>query len=305
MDSPGSSASTLSRWGENGLANSGTGEAGPCPTASSSSTGARAESISPTFSSVRLMQFIQSSRQFLDGRSKSGALYIQDNFRARADLTINYGLRWEVAQPWSDARNRIQAFIPGQQSTVFTDSPTGWLFPGDKGIPPTLGPTRWNNFAPRLGLAYSPSPENGFLQKIFGAAGKSSIHAAVGQFYHNSGHNLRRFRDGRRPLWALLCKPLSHLYGNAVQGPGEWLRPRAAIPLCTSTAERQLCRISPHRPFSGLLHGKQVALCDRIQPYRPARARQFYHFDPGLRRRRRTTTCFKFRNSIRAVRRNV
>jgi hypothetical protein len=115
-------------------------------------------------------------------------------------LTINYGLRWEVAQPWSDARNRIQAFIPGQQSTVFTDSPTGWLFPGDKGIPPSLGPTRWNNFAPRLGLAYSPSPENGFLQKILGAAGQSSIHAAVGQFFTTLDTTSGDFETGDAPF---------------------------------------------------------------------------------------------------------
>jgi hypothetical protein len=151
--------------------------------------------------------FIQSSRQFLDGRSKSGAVYIQDNFRARPDLTVNYGLRWEVAQPWSDARNRIQAFIPGQQSTVFTDSPTGWLFPGDKGIRSTLGPTRWNNFAPRLGLAYSPSPESGFLQKIFGAAGKSSVHAAVGQFFTTLDTTSGDFETGDAPFGLYYASP--------------------------------------------------------------------------------------------------
>jgi len=151
-------------------------------------------------------QFIQSSRQYLDGRSKSGALYIQDNFRARPDLTINYGLRWEVAQPWSDARNRIQTFIPGQQSTVFTDSPTGWLFPGDKGIPSTLGPTRWNNFAPRLGLAYSPSFENGMLQKLL-PAGKSTIHAAVGEFFTTLDTTSGDFETGDAPFGLYYASP--------------------------------------------------------------------------------------------------
>jgi Carboxypeptidase regulatory-like domain len=152
-------------------------------------------------------QFIQSSRQYLDGRSKAGALYIQDNFKASPNLTINYGLRWEVAEPWSDARNRIQAFVPGQQSTVFTDSPTGWLFPGDKGIPSTLGPTRWNNFAPRLGFAYSPTPENGFLQKIFGASGKSTIHAAVGQFFTTLDTTSGDFETGDAPFGLYYSSP--------------------------------------------------------------------------------------------------
>ena len=152
-------------------------------------------------------QFIQSSRQYLDGRSKAGALYIQDNFKASPNLTINYGLRWEIAEPWSDARNRIQAFVPGQQSTIFTDSPTGWVFPGDKGIPSTLGPTRWNNFAPRLGFAYSPTPENGFLQKIFGASGKSSIHAAVGQFFTTLDTTSGDFETGDAPFGLYYSSP--------------------------------------------------------------------------------------------------
>ena len=101
--------------------------------------------------------FNQSSAQTLDARTKSGAAYIQDNFRARPDLTINYGVRWEFSEPWYDAQNKIQAFIPGEQSKVFANAPTGWVFPGDPGVPRTLAPTRWDNFAPRLGLAYSPA----------------------------------------------------------------------------------------------------------------------------------------------------
>jgi hypothetical protein len=175
-------------------------------------------------------QFIQSSRQYLDGRSKSGALYIQDNFKAGPNLTINYGLRWEVAQPWSDARNRIQAFVPGQQSTVFSDSPTGWLFPGDKGIPSTLGPTRWNNFAPRLGFAYSPSPENGFLQKIFGASGKSSIHAAVGQFFTTLDTTSGDFETGDAPFGLYYASPSLIYLETPFKGRASGLDPGQRFP---------------------------------------------------------------------------
>jgi hypothetical protein len=175
-------------------------------------------------------QFIQSSRQYLDGRSKAGALYIQDNFRARHDLTINYGLRWEVAQPWSDARNRIQAFIPGQQSTVFTDSPTGWLFPGDKGIPPSLGPTRWNNFAPRLGLAYSPSPENGLVQKLLGGPGKSTIHAAAGQFFTTLDTTSGDFETGDAPFGLYYASPSPIYLETPFKGRASGLDPGQRFP---------------------------------------------------------------------------
>ena len=78
-------------------------------------------------------QFVQSSKQTFDGRSKAGGVYFQDSVRMRPDLTLNYGVRWEFAEPWSETRGRIQAYVPGQQSTVFANSPTGWVFPGDKG----------------------------------------------------------------------------------------------------------------------------------------------------------------------------
>jgi len=127
--------------------------------------------------------FIQSSRQFIDARSDTFDVYGQDSFHVLPNLTINYGLRWEVSQPWSDTQNRIQAFIPGQQSTVFPNSPTGWLFPGDKGIPSTLGHTRYDNFAPRFGIAYAPSGSSGLSKFLFGEGGKTSIRAGAGTFY--------------------------------------------------------------------------------------------------------------------------
>ncbi len=101
--------------------------------------------------------YTQSSAQQLDGRTKMYDLFVEDSFRLSSQLTLNYGIRWEASEPWYDTTGKIQAFVPGQQSTRFTDAPQGWVFPGDKGIPKTLAYTRWNNFAPRFGLAYAPS----------------------------------------------------------------------------------------------------------------------------------------------------
>jgi len=151
--------------------------------------------------------FIQSSRQFLNARAKSGAAYIQDSYRARPNLTINLGVRWEFSQPWADSQNRIQTFIPGEQSTIFTNSPTGWVFPGDKGVPTTLGPTRWHNFGPRLGLAYSPAPDNDFLKKILGGPGKTSIRAATGLFYTSLDTTGADFETGDAPFGFYYVSP--------------------------------------------------------------------------------------------------
>jgi len=109
------------------------------------------------------------------GRSFYFGIYGEDSWRARPNLTLNVGLRYDVSSPWWEKYNEIQTLIPGEQSVVFPGSPKGWVFPGDPGVPRTLAPTRWNNFAPRFGLAYSFGDHEGALGRILGKPGTSSI----------------------------------------------------------------------------------------------------------------------------------
>jgi Carboxypeptidase regulatory-like domain len=127
--------------------------------------------------------YIQASKQVLDSRGKYGGAFAEDSWKVTQNLTLNLGLRWEVSTPWYDTQGKIQTWVPGMQSTVFPLAPEGLIFPGDPGIPKTLASTRYNNFGPRIGLAYSPSFSDGILGKIFGGPGKSSIRAAYGIYY--------------------------------------------------------------------------------------------------------------------------
>lgn len=110
-------------------------------------------------------------------------LFAQDSWRATRNLTINYGLRWDVTTPWWEKDNRMEALVPGVQSQVFPTAPTGWLVAGDPAIPRTVAPVQYGNVAPRIGFAYSPDPSSSFLRKLTGGAGKSSIRASFGIFY--------------------------------------------------------------------------------------------------------------------------
>lgn len=125
----------------------------------------------------------QCSQQFLDSRTRYGALYFEDAYKVKPNLTFNLGLRWEVSMPWYDTQGKIETIVPGEQSTVFPTAPLGWVVPGDPGIPSTLAPTRYNNFGPRAGVAYSPDFHDGILGKVFGEQGKSSIRAGYGIYY--------------------------------------------------------------------------------------------------------------------------
>jgi hypothetical protein len=114
-------------------------------------------------------QFVQGQSYPSYGRSWYLGFYGQDSWRAKPNLTLNFGLRYDVSTPWWEKYNEIQTLIPGEQSVVFPGSPKGWVFPGDPHVPRTLAPTRWNNFAPRVGLAYSFGSHEGALGKILGS----------------------------------------------------------------------------------------------------------------------------------------
>jgi hypothetical protein len=129
--------------------------------------------------------FIQGSPDIEHTRSKYYGVYAQDSWRARSSLTINYGLRWEASTPWYDTNNYIETVVLGEQSQLFPGAPQGLVLPGDPGIPRTLAPTKYTNFAPRFGIAYSPNISDGLLGKILGGPGNTSIRAGYGLFYQS------------------------------------------------------------------------------------------------------------------------
>jgi len=152
-------------------------------------------------------EYGQGSAQAELVRSKSVYLFAQDSWKIKPSVTLNYGLRWELNTPLADIGKKVQTFRPGQVSTVYpctlpttsplydpangiTDcnsagvTPVGLVVPGDKGIPNGLSDTYYKSIAPRIGLAWSPASRDGFLGKLFGGPGKSSIRAGYGIFYN-------------------------------------------------------------------------------------------------------------------------
>ena len=127
--------------------------------------------------------FQQGQTPAANTRSYYLGAFAQDSWRARPNLTVNYGLRWDVISPWWEQHNEIETLKLGLQSVKFPNSPRGWVFPGDPGIPKTIAPVRWGNFAPRLGVAYSPNVAGGLLGKLFGGPDQTSIRLAYGMFY--------------------------------------------------------------------------------------------------------------------------
>jgi len=129
-------------------------------------------------------QYNQSQLQAFYGRNKYLGLFAQDSWRISRSFTLNYGLRWDRIEPWYEKYNQIATFEPGKQSVVFPGAPAGILYPTDPGVPRTLAAPGNLDFAPRIGLAYSPGTSgDGLLTTIFGGPGKTSIRGSYGMFY--------------------------------------------------------------------------------------------------------------------------
>jgi len=129
--------------------------------------------------------FAQGAPASLNLRNFYVGVYGQDSWRVTHNLTVNYGVRWETTPFWADRLNRNPDIQLGCQSTTFPTAPEGYCFPGDPGIPKYFVNPRYNNFAPRVGLAYSPNFSNGVLHKLFGETGQSSIRVGFGTYYTN------------------------------------------------------------------------------------------------------------------------
>jgi hypothetical protein len=129
-------------------------------------------------------QYTQNDLRAFYGRNKFVDLFVEDSWRLKSNLTLNYGLRWDRIEPWYEKYNNNITFIPGEQSVVFPTAPTGIVYPGDPGVSRTLSPVGNWDFAPRLGLAYSPNARaDSLLGKIIGGPGQTSIRAGFGIFY--------------------------------------------------------------------------------------------------------------------------
>jgi hypothetical protein len=129
-------------------------------------------------------QYNQSQLNPFYARNRYAGLFAQDGWKIGPSLTLNYGLRWDRIEPWTEKYNEISTFVPGRQSIVFPTAPEGFLFPTDPGVPRTLAPISNLGFSPRVGLAWSPhAPEHSLLGKILGGAGSTSIRTGFGKFY--------------------------------------------------------------------------------------------------------------------------
>jgi len=98
-------------------------------------------------------------------RGKTFGLYAQDQFRVNNSLTLTYGIRWELPQPYTDARGQLYNYNPATGSLVVPDNGihlVNAFYPknipittaSQAGYPNALINMDMKNIEPRVGFAY-------------------------------------------------------------------------------------------------------------------------------------------------------
>lgn len=131
--------------------------------------------------------------------------YSQDSWRIRPNLTLNYGLRWSTSTPVYEAdgfqvkptpslsdvfERRVQGAMTGNpyNESLLVD------FAGKVNNRPGYYSQDWDNFAPAVSVAWSPSFKDGVLGKIFGDR-KTSIRSGFRMTYDRIGSALAVYFD--------------------------------------------------------------------------------------------------------------
>ena len=134
--------------------------------------------------------------------------YIQDNWRIRNDLTLNYGVRWQF-YPAPYEKNGFQtvtdvtleelieariasaaAGVSGNGAAPILSYTTGGK--ANNGAP--MYESDWNNFSPRIGFNWNPSFTSGILGRLVGER-KTAVRGGFSLLYDRPGGAITFIQD--------------------------------------------------------------------------------------------------------------
>ncbi len=174
--------------------------------------------------------------------------FFQDTWKARRNLSITYGLNYQLMTPMTETAGQevtptvnMGTWFNERQAGMYKGVPTNKINGanligfGPAGSPygkPGVYSAQTKNFAPRLGIAWTPHSDSGWLNKLFGDD-KTSIRAGAGMYYQNFGPELAQFysSSGEYGVSTTATNPAHQLSLNNAPRIGSSLSDMNVIPL--------------------------------------------------------------------------
>jgi hypothetical protein len=155
-------------------------------------------------------QYVYQGAATQRGRMIQSDLFVQDAWRIRPNLTINYGVRYALQGPFS-ASNSLYSYATAEDAFGRSGVATGCSLneptaaacnifkPGSlPGTTPVFKKlekgtkaydTDYNNIAPSIGVNWTPTSDNAFLSRLMGEPGSFSIRGGWTRAYSRNGLN--------------------------------------------------------------------------------------------------------------------
>ncbi|MBY0507139.1 MAG: TonB-dependent receptor [Bryobacteraceae bacterium] len=149
-------------------------------------------------------------------RNWINAFYVQDDWRLRPNLTLNLGVRWQTQSTENNKYGQVSSFDPLAADNVV---------PGGRGVithPQQLHRKDWNNFQPRIGLAWS-LPHRFVIRTGFAlstvderlpVAPSEEYGSATARIDTPNGDFRPRFQLSQGPVASLLLQPVLRADGT-------------------------------------------------------------------------------------------
>ena len=150
-------------------------------------------------------QYVYMGVSRTDEQQDEVGLFVQDSWRLRPNITVNAGLRWQIAYPFqaNESVYSMNSFADlcgisgpgdgpgGRACNLFNP---GVFNPGGR-VPvyelyqagnPGYN-TDYNNFAPNIGVAWQPNVETGFLRTLLGDPNQATVRGSYGVAFDSDG----------------------------------------------------------------------------------------------------------------------
>jgi hypothetical protein len=134
-------------------------------------------------------------------RSYMGGFYGQDSWRWRPNLTLNYGLRWEM----QGAPFNVSGITAFPDIANFFGPSVGLFQPGNLSgnndplnlVGQHVAKARLNNLGPNLGFAWNPKGQKGFFGKLLNSS--TVFRGGFGMVYYDEGTQMFAAGAGNNP----------------------------------------------------------------------------------------------------------